>query len=71
MHDGGLKVAVTAAPEAGKANKAIGGVLAKALGVSRSQVRLVRGMTSRQKRFVIVGLTPEAVRARLAEWTQS
>jgi uncharacterized protein len=41
-----LKVQVTAAPERGKANEAVVKVLAAALGVSRSQVRIIAGETS-------------------------
>ena len=41
-----LKVQVTAAPERGKANDAVIGVLAAALGLARSQVRIVAGETS-------------------------
>ena len=41
-----LKVQVTAAPERGKANDAVVELLASALGLSRSQVRIVAGETS-------------------------
>jgi uncharacterized protein (TIGR00251 family) len=50
-----LKVQVTAAPERGKANAAVVEVLAAALGVSRSQVRIVSGETSPLKTVVIDG----------------
>lgn len=71
VQDGALKVAVTVPPEGGKANKAIALVLARALGVRRSQVALVSGGASRRKRFLIEGLAPEALRERLGEWVQS
>jgi len=54
-HDGMLRVAVTAAPEKGKANKAIVAVLSDALGVPKSAIELVAGETSPRKRFLIVG----------------
>ncbi|WP_165227986.1 DUF167 domain-containing protein [Aquisphaera insulae] len=63
---GSLRVAVTAAPEKGKANAAIGEVLAEALGCRSSQVGLLSGETSRQKRFLIAGIDPDEVRRRLA-----
>ncbi|HEX9756966.1 MAG TPA: DUF167 domain-containing protein [Nitrospiria bacterium] len=44
-----LKICVTAAPEKGKANDAMITVLSKALEISKSQIRLVRGETSSQK----------------------
>lgn len=66
-HDGMLRVSVTAAPEKGKANKAIIEVLADALGVSKSSVELAAGETSRSKRFLIVGRDVETVRSALRE----
>ena len=62
---GALRVAVSAAPERGKANAALQEVLAAALGVKASQVGLLSGETSRAKRFLIVGVTPDEVRARI------
>lgn len=54
-HNGMLRVAVTAAPEKGKANKAIVAVLSDALSLSKSSIELIAGETSSQKRFLIVG----------------
>lgn len=51
--NGGLRVHVTAAPEDGKANAAVIKLLAKALGVAKSRVVLIRGGTSRDKVFRI------------------
>jgi uncharacterized protein (TIGR00251 family) len=62
---GALRVAVSAAPEKGKANAAIQEVLADALGCKRSQVELVAGETSRDKTFVISGLSPDELRRRI------
>jgi uncharacterized protein (TIGR00251 family) len=63
---GALKVAVTAPPEDGRANKALTEALRDALGVKRSQVELVSGQTSRDKRFLIRGLTKADLESRLA-----
>jgi hypothetical protein len=52
-HNGALKVAVTAAPEKGKANKALVKLLAESLGLSKSHIELVSGETSQDKRFLI------------------
>ncbi len=60
-----LKVAVTAAPERGKANEAVEELLAEALGLPRSAVRVVAGQTSRNKRLEIAGLEAAEVRRRL------
>ncbi len=45
----GLQVRVTATPEDGKANDAVIALLAKALGVPKSALAVVRGATSRDK----------------------
>lgn len=62
---GALRVAVSAAPERGKANDAIAQVLAEALGCKGSQVALVAGATSRDKRFLVTGMTPEEIKKRM------
>lgn len=50
----GLKVAVFAPPEDGKANAAVQALLAHALGVAKSRLVLVRGTTSREKVFRLI-----------------
>jgi uncharacterized protein (TIGR00251 family) len=69
--NGALKVAVAAPPSDGRANLALVEELRKALGVKRSQVELIAGHTSRDKRFLIRGLTKEELQARLAELVDS
>ena len=49
IEDGVLKIRVTVVPEDGKANKAVIALLAKALGVSKSSLAIVRGETARDK----------------------
>ena len=63
---GALKVAVTAPPEDGRANQALVEALRAALGVKRSQVELVSGQASRDKRFLIRGVTRADLEKRLA-----
>jgi uncharacterized protein (TIGR00251 family) len=53
--DGGLRLAVTAAPERGKANAAAAALLARALGVPKSSVAVVQGATARDKTLRITG----------------
>ena len=62
----GWKLAVTAPPIEGRANRACVEFLAKTLGISRSAVRLAQGKTSRQKLFTVEGLSLDEVEARLA-----
>jgi uncharacterized protein YggU (UPF0235/DUF167 family) len=49
--DGQIRVAVTETPEAGKATEAARAALAKAMGVAKSRLTLLRGATSRDKLF--------------------
>jgi hypothetical protein len=63
---GALKVAVTAPPQDGRANDALTDMLREALDLKRSQVQLVGGAASRDKRFLIRGLTRAALEAKLA-----
>ena len=53
ISDGVLKVAVTAIAEKGKANKAIIKLLAKTLGISKSQIELKSGMSSSSKKLLV------------------
>jgi uncharacterized protein (TIGR00251 family) len=62
-----LKVAVTAPAEDGRANKALTQTLRELLGLKRSQVELVSGPTSRDKKFLIRGMTRHELAGRLAE----
>ncbi len=64
---GALKVRVAQAPEKGKANQAIAALLAKKLAVRKSQVGLLSGATSRQKRFLVRGISAGELAARLRE----
>lgn len=66
VHAGRLKVAVTQAPEQGKANQALVKLLAGLLGVKRSQVTLQSGDTSRHKKFVIAGIDLPTLQERIA-----
>src|SRR5205809_1792047 len=67
-HAGALKLAVSAPPEDGRANKALTELLRDLLGLKRSQVALLSGATSRDKRFVITGLTKRELERRLADF---
>jgi len=66
VHAGRLKVAVTQAPEKGKANQALVKLLAELLNVKRSQVVLCAGETSQHKKFLIAGVDLASLQQRLA-----
>ncbi|MBD3787981.1 MAG: DUF167 domain-containing protein [Sphingomonadales bacterium] len=51
--DGSLRAYVTVVPEDGKANAEVVKLLAKALGIAKSRLTLIRGQTARDKVFRI------------------
>ena len=51
VEEGLIRVYVTVVPEDGKANRAVQEALAKALGLAKSRLTLIRGQTSRDKVF--------------------
>ena len=59
-----LEVRVAQAPADGAANEAVVGLLSKALGINRAEVRIVSGTTSRHKR-VAVPFDADEARRRL------
>lgn len=61
-----LKARVRAAPVDGEANAALETLLAKALGVPRSSVRVVRGASARLKQVAVDGLDDAEIEARLS-----
>ncbi|MFN4295228.1 MAG: DUF167 family protein [Brevundimonas sp.] len=60
-----LKARVRAAPADGKANAALVDLIARVLGVPRSDVTIARGAAARVKALEIEGLSEADVRARL------
>jgi uncharacterized protein (TIGR00251 family) len=67
IRDGMLRVSVTQAPEKGKANKSIIELLAAALSLKKSQIELISGETSPQKKFLVRDINRETLAARLDE----
>lgn len=66
IQDGALKASVTQAPEKGKANKAIIELLADALSLKKSQIELISGETSSQKKFLIRDIERDALAERIS-----
>jgi hypothetical protein len=64
-HGEALKIAVTAAPERGRANRAVLELLAEALGLPVGRLRILRGETSADKAVLVEGLGSEDLRRRL------
>ncbi len=61
-----LKLSVSAAPEAGKANKAVCKLLAEALGVAPRDVSVSSGQTQPTKTITVTGISAEMAADRLA-----
>lgn len=57
MHDGRLKIAVTAPPVDGEANAAVIDLLARRLGIARRSIAVLAGASSRRKTLRIDGVT--------------
>lgn len=63
--DGALKVKIAAPPVDGAANTELVRTLAKWLSISKSDIEIISGQTSRNKRVRIAGVTPGQVEAAL------
>lgn len=63
--DDRIRVALTAPPVNGKANKALVSYLAEALGVPKRLITVVRGETSREKTLFIDEVDSETVSSQL------
>ena len=63
---GALRVAVNAPPQDGRANKALVNLLRGLLDLKRSQVDLLSGESSREKRLLVRGIGRTELEARLA-----
>jgi hypothetical protein len=61
MEDGSLKIRLTAPPVDGAANEALIKFLSDTLDLSKSQVEIVSGQTSREKRIKIIGMSESDV----------
>jgi len=60
VHADQLKIAVTVAPEKGKANKAVIKVLSRSLDVKSSDIEILSGETSRDKKVFIRNITKDS-----------
>jgi uncharacterized protein len=64
-HGDGWRARIAAAPERGRANEALCKLLAEALAVPRSSVRVVAGLSARAKVVEIDGLEQVEIERRL------
>jgi len=63
--DGALQVKVAAPPEKGKANKELVDFLSRELGVNKTTIKIVTGMTGRKKTIAVEGMSREDILKRL------
>jgi len=66
LASGEWKLAVSAPPEAGRANEAVLDLLAGLLGVRRQQLSVARGAGSRRKQIELTGMDADEAAHRLA-----
>ncbi len=67
FQNGALKVTVTQVAEKGKANKAIITVLSKSLGLRKSQLEMVSGNLTANKRVLVRGIRVEQLEVLIRE----
>ena len=65
LHDGLLRIRLAAPPVDGAANAALAVFIADKLGIAKSRVQVVSGLTGRRKVVRIDGVTTETVAAAL------
>ena len=65
VSDGTLKIRLTAPPLDNRANLQLVSLLAKILGLKKSQVSVKSGLRSRAKTVAVSGLSADAIVARL------
>lgn len=65
IHDGAVRVRLTAPPVEGAANEALVAFLSSVLRVPKRDIELVSGQSARNKVVSVSGLSPEEVLARL------
>ena len=65
LHDGALKLAITAPPVDGKANKAVVGFLASFFKLPKQKITIISGLQSRRKRCVVGELSMKEMCRRL------
>ncbi len=71
LHNGRLKIKISAPPVDGKANQALIEFIAKALGVSKSKVEIVKGHSSKLKTLKISGIDQKSYSLLLKKYEES
>jgi len=67
VHDGRIKIAVTAPPVDGEANAAVVELLARRLGIARGDIAVIAGASSRRKTLRIANVTARQIEQLIEE----
>jgi uncharacterized protein (TIGR00251 family) len=67
LNDGTVRVRLTAPPVEGKANEALRAFLADVIGVPRSKIEIVAGLSGRDKLVSILDMEAETVHRKILE----
>lgn len=67
MHDGRIKIAVTAPPVDGEANAQVIELFARRLGIARGDIAIVAGASSRRKTLQIENVTRQQIEELIEE----
>lgn len=67
MHDGRIKIAVTAPPVDGEANAQVIELFARRLGIARGDIAIVAGASSRRKTLRIENITRQQIEELIKE----
>ena len=71
IHNGRLKIKISAPPVDGKANQNLIEFIAKAFGVSKSKIEIVKGRTSKLKTLKISGIDQKSFSLLLNKYRES
>ena len=70
MQDGTLKIRLSAPPVDGKANQSLVNYLSGSLGISRDQISITSGLSSRNKNLEIRGISWREFQEKIKELSQ-
>jgi len=71
LHNGRLKIKISAPPVDGKANQNLIEFISKALGVSKSKIEILKGRTSKLKTLKISGVDQKSFSLLLNKYRES
>ena len=71
IHDGKLKIKITAPPVDGKANESLIEFLAKTFKISKSNIEILKGHTSKLKTIKLLGVNENTYRSIIGKYEYS